>query len=101
MDQTNMLWQKGRDQKGEKSTKSLARIMIVAVAVGGMQYDGTAPGRHLVLYADWGSWSKNLLNESPQDPRLKALQDRLVWIKVNSDKQKDAQAKYRQKGGFP
>jgi len=54
----------------------------------------------LLLYADWCSWCKKLLTEVIPDPRIKAFGDRLVWIKANSDKQKDLQKKYEQ-NGFP
>ncbi len=54
----------------------------------------------LILYADWCGWSKKLLNETLDDPRLKAVRDRLVWIKINSDKDKNLQARYGQ-NGFP
>ncbi len=54
----------------------------------------------LVLYADWCSWSKRLLNESLQDPRIKMLNERFVWIKVDSNKEKDLKDFYEQKG-FP
>jgi thiol-disulfide isomerase/thioredoxin len=54
----------------------------------------------LLLYADWCSWCKKFQDETVQDPRIIAMQDKFVWIKVNSDKQKDFQAKYQQ-NGFP
>ncbi|NWF56532.1 MAG: FKBP-type peptidyl-prolyl cis-trans isomerase [Syntrophaceae bacterium] len=54
----------------------------------------------LVLYADWCSWCKKLFNESFQDPRIKIMQDRLVWIKVNSDREKEYKERYKQ-DGFP
>jgi FKBP-type peptidyl-prolyl cis-trans isomerase 2 len=54
----------------------------------------------LVLYADWCSWCKKLLNESAADPKITALKDRFVWAKVNSDRQKEIGSKYGQ-SGFP
>jgi FKBP-type peptidyl-prolyl cis-trans isomerase 2 len=54
----------------------------------------------LVLYAAWCSWSKKLMNESLEDPRIKALKDRFVWVKVDSQKHKDLYEFYEQKG-FP
>jgi thiol:disulfide interchange protein len=54
----------------------------------------------LVLYADWCSWCKRFFNESVQDPRIRVLQDRLVWIKLNSDKKEEYRERYQQKG-FP
>ncbi len=54
----------------------------------------------LVLYADWCQWCKKLLTESFPDPRITEMKDRLVWIKVNSDRQKEYGSKYGQKS-FP
>lgn len=54
----------------------------------------------LVLYADWCQWCKKLFEESFIDPRIGTLNDRFVWIKVNSDRLKDYGTKYEQKG-FP
>src|SRR5208282_2920081 len=54
----------------------------------------------LVLYADWCQWCKKLLTESFPDARIRELKDRLVWIKVNSDRLKDYGTKYGQTG-FP
>lgn len=54
----------------------------------------------MLLYADWCSWCKKLQNETFPDPRIKLLKDRLVFIKVNSDKDKELQKKYGQ-NGFP
>ena len=54
----------------------------------------------VLLYADWCKWCKKLLTEVFPDPRIKAFGDRLVWIKVNSDKQPELQKRYEQ-NGFP
>jgi FKBP-type peptidyl-prolyl cis-trans isomerase 2 len=54
----------------------------------------------LLLYADWCGWSKKMVTESLQDPRIKAIKDRFVWVKVNSDKEKAFKEAYQQ-DGFP
>lgn len=54
----------------------------------------------LVLYADWCGFCKRLFGETLQDPRVRAFQDRFVWIKVNSDSQVKYKQLYGQKG-FP
>ena len=54
----------------------------------------------LVLYADWCKWCKRLMDQTIEDPRVKKLKDRFVWIKVNSDKEKKYHALFQQKG-FP
>ncbi|MCM2356596.1 MAG: thioredoxin family protein [Geobacteraceae bacterium] len=54
----------------------------------------------LVLYADWCNWCRKLFSESLEDPRVKNLRDRFVWVKVNSDRQKEYKARYGQ-SGFP
>lgn len=54
----------------------------------------------LVLYADWCSWSKKLFKDSLEDPRLRRLHDRLIWIRVNSDQKAEYAKKYQQ-NGFP
>ncbi|OPY77391.1 MAG: Thiol:disulfide interchange protein DsbD precursor [Syntrophorhabdus sp. PtaU1.Bin058] len=54
----------------------------------------------MVLYADWCGWCKRLLNETIPDPKIAAFRDQFVWIKVNSDKQKDIYTHYHQ-DGFP
>jgi FKBP-type peptidyl-prolyl cis-trans isomerase 2 len=54
----------------------------------------------LVLYADWCSWSKKLLNESFRDPRVKIMKDRVIWAKVNSQNHRDLYQFYEQTG-FP
>ena len=52
----------------------------------------------LVLYADWCQWCKKIFGETVVDPRIKAVADRFVWIKVNSDKEKAFKEKYGQDG---
>jgi hypothetical protein len=54
----------------------------------------------LVLYAGWCSWSKKLLTESLEDPRIKQMKDKFVWVKVDSDKEQVFKEAYQQ-NGFP
>ena len=54
----------------------------------------------LVLYAGWCQWSKRLMETSIADPRVRQFHDRFVWIRVNSDQQKEYKEGYGQKG-FP
>ncbi|RNC69003.1 MAG: DUF255 domain-containing protein [Desulfuromonadales bacterium] len=52
----------------------------------------------LVLYADWCQWCKKIFGETAVDPRIKAVADRFVWIRVNSDKEKVFKEQYGQDG---
>jgi FKBP-type peptidyl-prolyl cis-trans isomerase 2 len=54
----------------------------------------------LVLYAEWCTWCKKLLNESFQDPRIKLLKDQFIWVKIDSSMQIDLKKLYEQ-DGFP
>jgi hypothetical protein len=54
----------------------------------------------LVLYADWCQWSKRLLGEVFEDPRIKILRDWFVWAKVDSYKYSEYKDLYGQ-NGFP
>ena len=54
----------------------------------------------LVLYAEWCSWSKRLLNDTITDPRIQAYWDDFVWVKVNSNIEKEYKEFYEQ-DGFP
>ncbi len=54
----------------------------------------------VVLYADWCGFCKKLFGETLQDPRVKTLNERFVWIKVNSDTNQKYKDMYAQKG-FP
>ena len=54
----------------------------------------------MVLYADWCGWCKKLLTQTVTDPRVHDLWDDFVWVKVNSDKQKEYKLLYEQ-DGFP
>jgi FKBP-type peptidyl-prolyl cis-trans isomerase 2 len=40
----------------------------------------------LVLYADWCGFSKKLFDRTMEDPRIKVLKDRFVWLKIDSSK---------------
>jgi FKBP-type peptidyl-prolyl cis-trans isomerase 2 len=54
----------------------------------------------LVLYADWCNFCKRLFDETLQDPRIKAVHDDFVWLRINSDKEKRYHEQYQQ-NGFP
>ena len=54
----------------------------------------------VLLYADWCSFCKKLFTETLQDPRMRALKDRFVWIRVNSDVNSSYKQMYGQ-DGFP
>ena len=54
----------------------------------------------LILHADWCSWCKKTFSDVMTDPRITALRDRFVWIRVNSDQQTAYKQRYRQEG-FP
>ena len=54
----------------------------------------------LVLHADWCSFCKKLFSETMPDPRIIALRDKFIWIKVNSDKLTEYKKLYGQEG-FP
>lgn len=54
----------------------------------------------LVLYAGWCQWCEKLFKETFNDPRIKLLSDRFVWVKANSDEDRSLKALYRQ-DGFP
>ena len=52
----------------------------------------------MVLYADWCGWCKKMLNNTVNDPRIQKLWNEFVWVKVNSDKEKEYKEFYEQKG---
>lgn len=52
----------------------------------------------MVLYAGWCGWSKRLLDETIKDPRIQEYWDDFVWVKVDSDKNKEYHEFYEQKG---
>lgn len=54
----------------------------------------------IVLYADWCSWCKKMFSETFEDPRIKILADKFVWVKANSDIDQSLKEFYRQ-DGFP
>jgi FKBP-type peptidyl-prolyl cis-trans isomerase 2 len=54
----------------------------------------------LVLYASWCQWSKKYFEETLSDPKIKAMKDKFVWVKIDSDKNKEYYTKYQQ-NGFP
>lgn len=54
----------------------------------------------LVLYAQWCGWSKKLLHTTFNDPRIKQYGDRLVWLKLDSDKEQGYKEMFDQTG-FP
>ena len=54
----------------------------------------------LVLHAEWCGWCKRLLNEVMDDPRIKSLEDKFVWVKINSNVELEYKDLYEQKG-FP
>ncbi len=51
-----------------------------------------------VLYSPTCGWSKRLLDETMQDPRIKRLRDDFIWVKVDSNKNKDLYEYYNQDG---
>jgi FKBP-type peptidyl-prolyl cis-trans isomerase 2 len=54
----------------------------------------------LVLYASWCQWSKKYFDETLVDPRIKAMAENFVWVKIDSDLNKEYKAMYQQEG-FP
>jgi hypothetical protein len=54
----------------------------------------------LILHADWCSWCKKTFTETIPDPRIAALKDQFVWVRVNSDKEQSYKKMYGQEG-FP
>lgn len=54
----------------------------------------------LMLYADWCHYCEKMFEETYVDPRIKMMNDDFVWIKVNSDQQKEIKTFYEQKS-FP
>ena len=54
----------------------------------------------LVLYASWCQWSKKYFDETFADPRVKAMAEGFVWVKIDSDLKKEYKTMYKQ-DGFP
>lgn len=54
----------------------------------------------MILHADWCGWCKKSFDETIPDPRIMALKDRFVWVRVNSDKEQKYKKQYGQ-DGFP
>jgi hypothetical protein len=54
----------------------------------------------LILHADWCGWCRKSFSETFPDPRITALKDRFVWVRVNSDKELKYKQQYGQEG-FP
>jgi FKBP-type peptidyl-prolyl cis-trans isomerase 2 len=54
----------------------------------------------LILHADWCGWCKKTFSETIPDPRITALKEHFVWVKVNSDKEQKYKQHYGQEG-FP
>ncbi|MDY6950704.1 MAG: thioredoxin family protein, partial [Thermodesulfobacteriota bacterium] len=54
----------------------------------------------LVLYADWCGYSTKLFDRTMEDPRIKVLKDRFVWLKIDSDKDPSYKESFAQEG-FP
>ena len=52
----------------------------------------------LVLYSSWCGWCKKLFDRTTQDPRIKALKDRFIWLKIDSDKEPSYKRSFEQKG---
>ena len=54
----------------------------------------------LVLYASWCQWSKKYFDETFADPRIRAMANDFVWVKIDSDLNKEYKTMYQQEG-FP
>jgi FKBP-type peptidyl-prolyl cis-trans isomerase 2 len=54
----------------------------------------------LILHADWCGWCKKTFSETIPDPRITALKDRFIWVRVNSDKEQKYKKQFGQEG-FP
>lgn len=54
----------------------------------------------MVLYADWCTWCKRLLEETFTDIEVKRFKKEFVWLKLDSDEDQSLKAMYDQKG-FP
>ncbi len=54
----------------------------------------------LMLYADWCKWCHRMFDEVLPDERLVALRGDFVWVRINSDQNKEYMERFGQKG-FP
>ncbi|HCE67623.1 MAG: hypothetical protein A2X82_01515 [Geobacteraceae bacterium GWC2_55_20] len=54
----------------------------------------------LLLEAEWCGWCKKTVTETIPDPRIMALKDRFIWVRIDSDKEQQYQKQYGQ-DGFP
>ncbi|MBU0481326.1 MAG: thioredoxin family protein [Proteobacteria bacterium] len=52
----------------------------------------------LVLYADWCQWCDKLFGQVLPDARIRNIQERYVWLKINSDQEKEIYDRFEQKG---
>ena len=52
----------------------------------------------LMLYADWCPWCEKMFATTFEDPRIKSLSDRFVWLKINSDKERVYKEVFGQEG---
>lgn len=54
----------------------------------------------LFLYADWCKWCKRMAGTTFEDPWVRFFKDRYVWVKINSDKEREYMEEFGQRG-FP
>jgi len=54
----------------------------------------------LLLYADWCRWSQKMMEDVLQDPRILRLHDDFIWVKIDSDKNREYKEGFDQKS-FP
>lgn len=52
----------------------------------------------LALYADWCGFSKRFFNETATDPRIKAMTDKFVWVRIDSNLHSEYKEKFGQDG---
>ncbi|MFH2067509.1 MAG: thioredoxin family protein [Pseudomonadota bacterium] len=43
----------------------------------------------LLLYAGWCQWSRKMMEDVLQDPRILRLHDDFIWVKIDSDKHRE------------
>lgn len=54
----------------------------------------------ILFYADWCKWCEKLQQETLIDPRVLMGSGEFVWVRINSDKEREYKRKYRQED-FP